>query len=113
MEKITEGKEKKMAEEKAMCIGHAQRLSAVEESAKSAHKRIDALDSLTQSVNNLAISVSEMAVGMRQLEKSSANLSQKIDCLEAAPGKRWDLIVTEIIKLIVAAAAGFLLSMLF
>ena len=96
-----------------MCISHAQRLSAVEESAKSAHKRIDALDSLTQSVNNLTISVSEMAVGMRQLEKSSANLSQKIDCLEATPGKRWELIVTEIIKLVVAGAAGFLLSRLF
>lgn len=111
MEKTTEGKGKKM--ECKACLDHAQRIAKVEESSKSAHKRIDALDSLTKSVNNLAISVSEMAVGMRQLEKSSANLSQKIDCLEAAPGKRWELIVTEIIKLIVAGAAGFLLSTIF
>ena len=111
MEAITE-RTRKSVDCKA-CLDQAERIAKVEESAKSAHKRIDALDSLTQSVNNLAISVSEMAVGMRQLEKSSATLNKKIDCLEAAPGKRWELIVTEIIKLIVAGAAGFLLSMIF
>lgn len=111
METITE-RTSKSVDCKA-CLDQAERIAKVEESAKSAHKRIDALDSLTQSVNNLTISVSEMAVGMRQLEKSSANLSHKIDCLEATPGKRWELIVTEIIKFIVAGAAGFLISMLF
>ena len=50
-----------MAEDKAMCIGHEQRISAVEESTKSAHKRLDELISLNDSVKNLAISTAKMA----------------------------------------------------
>ncbi|NLA63642.1 MAG: hypothetical protein GX857_10575 [Bacteroidales bacterium] len=101
-----------MAEEKAMCIGHAQRLSAVEESAKSAHKRLDELISLNDSVKNLAISTAKMAEQMKTLTDNSAKLDQKISDLELKPAKRWETVAMQIVQLVIAGIVGFLLSQL-
>lgn len=101
-----------MAEEKAMCIGHAQRLSAVEESAKSAHKRLDELISLNDSVKNLAISTAKMAEQMKTLTDNSAKLDQKISDLELKPARRWETVAMQIVQLVIAGIVGFLLSRL-
>lgn len=99
-----------MADEKAMCIGHAQRLSAVEESAKSAHKRLDELISLNDSVKNLAISTAKMAEQMKTLTDNSAKLDQKISDLELKPAKRWEAVAMQIVQLLIAGVVGYLLS---
>lgn len=101
-----------MADEKAMCIGHEQRISAVEESAKSAHKRLDELISLNDSVKNLAISTAKMAEQLKTLTDNSAKLDQKISDLELKPGKRWETVAMQIIQLLIAGAVGYLLSQL-
>lgn len=95
-----------------MCIGHAQRLSAVEESAKSAHKRLDELISLNDSVKNLAISTAKMAEQMKTLTDNSAKLDRKISEMELKPAKRWEAVAMQIIQLLVAGVIGFLLSQL-
>jgi uncharacterized coiled-coil protein SlyX len=101
-----------MVEEKAMCIGHEQRISAVETSVKSAHKRLDELISLNDSVKNLAISTAKMAEQMKTLTDNSAKLDQKISDLELRPAKRWDAVVSQIIQLLTAGVIGYLLSQL-
>ena len=101
-----------MADEKAMCFGHEQRISAVEESAKSAHKRLDELVSLNASVKNLAISTAKMAEQMKTLTDNSAKLDQKISDLELKPARRWETVVMQIVQLLIAGAIGYLLSQL-
>ena len=101
-----------MAEEKAMCIGHEQRISAVEQSARSAHKRLDELISLNDSVNNLAISTAKMAEQLKTLTDNSAKLDQKISALELKPASRWEAVVGQIIQLLIAGVIGYLLSQL-
>ena len=101
-----------MADENTRCIGHAQRLSAVEESAKSAHKRLDELISLSDSVKNLAISTAKMAEQMKTLTDNSAKLDQKISDLELKPGKRWETVAMQIVQLLIAGVVGYLLSQL-
>ena len=95
-----------------MCIGHEQRISAVETSVKSAHKRLDELISLNDSVKNLAISTAKMAEQMKTLTDNSAKLDQKISDLELRPAKRWDAVVGQIIQLLTAGVIGYLLSQL-
>ena len=101
-----------MADEKAMCIGHEQRISAVEASAKSAHKRLDELISLNDSVKNLAISTAKMAEQLKTLTDNSAKLDQKISDLELKPGKRWETVAMQIVQLLIAGVVGYLLSQL-
>ena len=95
-----------------MCIGHEQRISAVEESSKSAHKRLDELISLNDSVKNLAISTAKMAEQLKTLTDNSAKLDQKISDLELKPGKRWETVAMQIVQLVIAGVVGFLLSQL-
>ena len=99
-----------MTEEKEMCIGHAQRLSAVEASARSAHKRLDELISLNDSVKNLAVSTAQMAEQLKTLTESSKKMDEKLSALEMKPGKRWEAVAMQIIQLLVAGVIGFLLS---
>ncbi|HZK24537.1 MAG TPA: hypothetical protein VFC74_04040 [Oscillospiraceae bacterium] len=101
-----------MADEKAMCIGHEQRISAVEESAKSAHKRLDELISLNDSVKNLAISTAKMAEQMKTLTDNSAKLDRKISDLELKPARRWETVAMQIVQLLIAGVVGYLLSQL-
>ena len=101
-----------MAEEKAICIGHEQRISAVEQSARSAHKRLDELISLNNSVNNLAISAATMAEQLKTLTENSEKMDEKLSALELKPAKRWEVVVSQIIQLLIAGAVGYLLSQL-
>ena len=101
-----------MAEDKTMCIGHEQRISAVEESAKSAHKRLDELISLNDSVKNLAISTAKMAEQLKTLTDNSAKLDQKISDLELKPARRWETVAMQIVQLLIAGIVGYLLSQL-
>ena len=101
-----------MEEEKAMCIDHAQRLSAVEGSAASAHKRLDELISLNDSVNNLAISTATMAEQLKTLTENSAKMDKKLSALELRPARRWDAVVGQIIQLLTAGVIGYLLNQL-
>lgn len=43
-----------------MDINYAEKIAHIEESVKSAHKRIDGIDTLTQSVYELASSIKAM-----------------------------------------------------
>ena len=99
-----------MAEEKELCIGHAQRLSAVEASARSAHKRLDELISLNDSVKNLAVSTATMAEQLKTLTESSAKMDEKLSALELKPAKRWETVAMQIVQLLIAGVVGFLLS---
>jgi DNA repair ATPase RecN len=113
-----------------LSLDHEKRLTAVEESTKQAHKRIDEIKDLNESVKNLAISVAEMTVQLSQVKESTGRIEEQVkhnaDTLEAKTdtmdtrlkelegksGKRWELVVTEIIKLLVAGGLGYFISIL-
>lgn len=98
--------------EEKQCIDHAQRLSAVEGSAASAHKRLDELISLNASVNNLAVSTATMAEQLKTLTENSAKMDKKLSALELGPAKKWQAVVSQIIQLLIAGVVGYLLSQL-
>ena len=95
-----------------MCIGHEQRISAVEASTRSAHKRLDELIMLNTSVNNLAVSTATMAEQLKTLTESTARLDRKISDLELKPARRWETVAMQIIQLLIAGVIGYLLSQL-
>ena len=96
--------------EEKQCIDHAQRLSAVEGSAASAHKRLDELISLNASVNNLAVSTATMAEQLKTLTENSAKMDKKLSALELGPARRWEAVVMQIVQLLIAGVIGYLLS---
>lgn len=84
-----------------MDINYAERLAHIEESVKSAHKRIDGIDTLTQSVYELASSIKAM-------QRDITDISGRIKTIEEKPAKRWDLIVSAVITTAVGVLIGCL-----
>ena len=79
-----------------------ERVFHLEESNKTAHKRIDAIEKLTNSVYELASSIKAMQVDL-------SDISQRIRLVEETPKKRWDLVCTTVIS----ALVGYLVKGMF
>lgn len=86
-----------------MDINYAEKIAHMEESLKSANKRIDELGELTQSVYELASSIKIM-------QSNIADMSGRIKTIEEKPAKRWELIVSTVITTIVGIVIGALVG---
>ena len=95
-----------------MDLEHEQRLTAVEERAKSNSHRLEALEKQTEAVNRLATSVSVMAEKVETTGEKVDGLCTDVQELKAEPGKRWKSVVEKIIYAAVAAVMGFILARL-
>lgn len=80
----------------------AERLAAAEHSAKSAHKRLDELHELT---NSIAGMVNEL----KHMREDVNRLSDELDDLRARPARRYDLAITTAVTAFVSGAAGYIL----
>ena len=101
-----------------MDLEHEQRLTAVEERAKSNSHRLDKVEASTEAITRLATcscllarpSMEVMANKQEQVADTVDRLDGKVTALEGKPGKRWDNLVEKLIWAVVAAVAGFFLA---
>lgn len=84
----------------------AERLAAVEASAKSAHKRLDDIKQLVDSIRVLAYEVKTMREDMNGMQKD-------MDDLKARPARTWDTVIKTVLTAAVSAAAGYFLKTVF
>ncbi len=87
-----------------------ERLTAGESSIKSAHKRIDNLERLADSVNNLALSTSQIAAETKALREDYVKADERIENLEEKPIKRYETVITAILTAVCGGVVGYLLS---
>ena len=85
-------------------LNFTDKIAHIEESLKSAHKRIDSIDSLTKSVYELASSIKTM-------QHDITDMSGRIKTIEEKPAKRWDLVITTAITTIVGIVIGYFFRM--
>lgn len=93
-----------------MDLEHEKRLTDVENLAKSNRRRLDKLEETTNVLNRLATAVEIMASKQQIMSKSVDRLIDKVDALEAEPGKRWKFVIEKAIYFVVAAVVGFFLA---
>lgn len=85
----------------------AMHLAEVEQRSKSNSHRIDGLERDHAALNRLATAVEVMATKQENLGSSVDKLTEKVEALEAEPGKRWRTIVDKLIWAALAALLGF------
>lgn len=93
-----------------MDLEHEQRLTSVEERAKSNSHRLDKLEESTEAINRLATSMEVMAERQEQVADTVDKLDGKVTALEGKPGKRWEGLVDKAIWAVAAAVIGFMLA---
>lgn len=104
-----------------MVMQNARDISALWESSKSAHKRIDENDRVTEGIYKLASSVESLTMQVKQLaEKMDSSLEkienrqrdqgERIGALEKEPGQNWKRVTAQISTIIIAAIIGMVLG---
>ena len=95
-----------------MDLDHERRLTEVEERAKSNSHRIGELEKRQDNLDELVGTVKVLAVRERQVEADVKEIKGDVKALAGKPAQRWEMLVTQIISLLVAAVIGFVLAKL-
>lgn len=75
-----------------------ERLTALESSYRSLHKRVDKQEELIENIQNIVTEV-------KYIREDLNSISTKVDDIEQKPAKRWDLVLTGLISTVVTAIA--------
>ena len=86
-----------------------QRFAAAEEQHKTLFRRIEKAERLTDSVNELALSVRDLVNAQQTTDKKLTGLCSDVAEMKEKPGKRWESLVMDVLKVIVGGMVGFLL----
>ncbi len=95
-----------------MDLDHERRLTEVEERAKSNSHRLSDVEKRQDNLDELVGTVKVLAVREKQVEADVKEIKGDVKSLAGRPAQRWELLVTQIISLIVAAVIGFFLAKL-
>ncbi len=94
-----------------------ERLTRVEDRAKSNTRRIDAMEKNQEALNRLATAVEVMSreqkhqtEGLADLKADVADLAEKVEAVEQKPAKRWDGMVEKFMSGLVGAVATLIIA---
>lgn len=93
-----------------MDFEHENRLTAVEERAKSNTHRIDQIEKRQGTLEDLVSTVKVLAVREENVENDVKEIKSDVKTLTDKPGKRWDSLVDKVLMTLIAALVGFLLA---
>lgn len=81
-----------------------ERVTAVEQSLKSAHHRIDEMAESNKSLT-------EIVVEMKYMRRDLNELIERVTSVEEKPARRYDYIINAIITAVIAAAVSFIVKL--
>ena len=93
-----------------MDLEHEKRLTEVEARSRSNTHRIEEVERKQDDLSELVGTVKVLATKEAQVEADVKEIKDDVKILTNKPAKRWELVVTESIKLLVVAILGFLLA---
>lgn len=92
-----------------MEVKNEHRFTELEESVKSAHKRIDELHEAQSDMNSLIQSVATLATNQGNMKEQLDKVSENVETIMMQPAKRWDAVIVAII----GAVCGVLVGLIF
>lgn len=86
------------------------RLTEVEERSKSNSHRLDDMEKRQDNLDDLVSTVKVLAVREEKVESDVKEIKSDVKSLTSKPAKRWDSLVNQLITIVIAAIAGFILA---
>ena len=93
-----------------MEVKFEHRLTEVEERSKANTHRIDNLEKKQDNLDKLVGAVEILADREKRVEGDVKEIKDDVKSIKDKPGKRWESVVTQLITIVVAAIAGFILA---
>ena len=91
-------------------IGLQKAMAAAEEQHRTIFRRLDKSEKLADSVSELALSVRDLVNAQTNTDKKITALCKDVAEIKDKPGKKWETLGMELLKILVAAAAGLMLA---
>lgn len=91
-----------------MEVQNEHRFTEIEESCKSAHKRIDELHESLNDLKELISIVSTLATNQGNMKEKLDKVSENVESIMMQPAKRWDALITAVVTGIVGIMLGFI-----
>ena len=91
---------------------HVQMIIENTQSCKSAHHRIDKLESDIGEIKELTIAVKEIAMETKATREDVNDMNSRLKTVEQKPANNWDKIVTTAIGTIVGAIVGAIIGLI-
>lgn len=86
------------------------RLTEVEDRSKSNSHRLDEMEKRQDNLDDLVTTVKVLAVREEAVENDVKEIKSDVKSLTGKPAQRWENLMTQIITIVVAAIAGFILA---
>lgn len=88
---------------------HNEFARRIDEQEHRQDARIKALEENVREISRLAVSVEKMAVSMENMTTEQKRQGERLDEIEKKPAKKWDNLVWEAVKYVIAFALGAIL----
>lgn len=88
----------------------AIKLQKVDDRSQRNEGRIKKLEENQTALNELALSVKELATDQTNMKKDIIEIKTDVKALTSIPSKRWEAIVEKVVLVIVGAVIAFLLG---
>lgn len=82
-----------------------ERLTALESSYKSEHKRLDRMEGVVDSIQEIVVEIKHMREDLNKV-------TNKVTEIESKPQKRWDTLITAAISALTSGVLGFVVAQL-
>lgn len=86
------------------------RLTEVENRSKSNSHRLDEMEKRQDNLDELVGTVKVLADREQRVEGDVKEIKDDVKAIKEKPAKRWESVVSQIITILIAAIAGFILA---
>lgn len=93
-----------------MDVQFEHRLTTVEDRSKSNTKRLDEMEKRQDDLDELVSTVKVLAVREEAVENDVKEIKNDVKSLTGKPAQRWENLITQLITIVVATIAGFILA---
>ena len=89
-----------------------RQMAAAEEQHKTLFRRIEKAEELNESVHSLALSVQKLTDSLSNTNKTVTDLCTDVDELKAKPGRKWESIAMDVLKIVIGGLIGVVMAKL-
>lgn len=93
-----------------MDLEHEKRLTEVEARSENNERRLSEVEKKQNDLSELVGTVKVLATKEERVETDVKEIKKNVQKLIDKPASNWEMLVSEAIKLVVAAIAGFILA---
>lgn len=87
---------------------HNEFCKRMEEEHKRINHRLSTLEETTRQINDLIISVKEMAISMKSMLEEQKDQGKRLEALESRDGEMWRKIIGYIATVVIGAVIGYM-----